>query len=74
MREDAGVVAGMMLDSQPDTRELFRIRDVPSAVDGRAVFTGDSNILYGSVRTRMIFSSEPGTCQGAFFYKSDKAG
>lgn len=30
-----------------------------------------ANILYGSVRTYATLSSEIGTCQGMFFYKSD---
>lgn len=42
-----------------------------NAITAGEVFTGEQNILYGSVRTRMILSSEPGTCQSAFFYKSD---
>ena len=35
------------------------------------VFTGDKNILYGSVRTKAIFSTVPGTVQSSFFYKTD---
>lgn len=42
-----------------------------TAITAGEVFTGEQNILYGSVRTRIIFSTEPGTCQGSFFYKSD---
>lgn len=42
-----------------------------SAITAGEVFTGEQNILYGSVRTRLVFSAEPGTCQGSFFYKSD---
>lgn len=42
-----------------------------SAIFAGEVFTSDSNILYGSIRTNAIMSTVPGTCQGAFFYKSD---
>ncbi|EXJ54183.1 hypothetical protein A1O7_09520 [Cladophialophora yegresii CBS 114405] len=35
------------------------------------VTTIDQNILYASVRTKAIFSQEPGTVHGLFFYKSD---
>jgi beta-glucanase (GH16 family) len=35
------------------------------------VVTTASDILYGSVRIRAIFSDVPGTCAGMFFYKND---
>lgn len=41
------------------------------AISSGEVFTEVSDILYASVRTHAIFSSEPGTCQSSFFYKSD---
>jgi len=41
------------------------------AISSGEVFTEVSDILYASVRTHAIFSTEPGTCQSSFFYKSD---
>lgn len=37
-----------------------------NAISCAEVTTSANNILYGSVRTRAIFSSEPGTCHGQF--------
>ncbi|KAK5943856.1 hypothetical protein PMZ80_003137 [Knufia obscura] len=41
------------------------------AISSAEVFTTESDILYASVRTHAIFSTEPGTCQSSFFYKTD---
>ena len=41
------------------------------AISSGEVFTSESDILYASVRTHAIFSTEPGTCQSSFFYKDD---
>ncbi|OQU98030.1 hypothetical protein CLAIMM_03867 [Cladophialophora immunda] len=41
------------------------------AVSCAEVTTVEEKILYGSFRTTAIFSAEPGTCHGIFFYKSD---
>ncbi len=35
------------------------------------IVTGEGNIRYASVRTRAIFSKEPGSCHGLFYYKRD---
>ena len=35
------------------------------------VITAEGNIRYASIRTRAIFSTEPGTCHGLFYYKYD---
>ncbi|KIX97298.1 uncharacterized protein Z520_06750 [Fonsecaea multimorphosa CBS 102226] len=42
-----------------------------NAVSSAEVTTVEKNILHGSFRTTAIFSAEPGTCHGIFFYKSD---
>ncbi|OAP55906.1 hypothetical protein AYL99_10058 [Fonsecaea erecta] len=41
------------------------------AVSCAEVTTVEENILYGSFRTTAVFSTEPGTCHGIFFYKND---
>ncbi|KAJ9605490.1 hypothetical protein H2200_010147 [Cladophialophora chaetospira] len=41
------------------------------AISCAEVTTVEQNILYASVRTTAIFSQEPGTCHGFFFYKND---
>ncbi|OAG35423.1 hypothetical protein AYO21_10373 [Fonsecaea monophora] len=41
------------------------------AVSCAEVTTVEEKILYGSFRTTAVFSTEPGTCHGVFFYKDD---
>ncbi|KIX01213.1 uncharacterized protein Z518_08938 [Rhinocladiella mackenziei CBS 650.93] len=45
--------------------------DPQRAIHSGEIFTLESQILYASVRTAAILSTEPGTCQGLFFYKSE---
>lgn len=39
-------------------------KDSRKAIYGGEVYTAEQGILYGSVRTNVIFDKEPGTCQG----------
>lgn len=42
-----------------------------SAISAGEVFTLESDILYGSVRTKAMLSTVSGTVQGIFFYRND---
>ncbi|CAD6580859.1 MAG: hypothetical protein ASARMPRED_000346 [Alectoria sarmentosa] len=42
-----------------------------SPILGAEIYTQNTDILYGSVRTTMKASTVAGTCHGAFFYKND---
>ena len=60
------IVPGGQSPASP-TRE--NTRGVP--ISCAEIITGEGNIRYASIRTRAIFSKEPGTCHGLFFYKHE---
>ncbi|KAK5062898.1 hypothetical protein LTR84_004974 [Exophiala bonariae] len=50
-------------------------RDQPkdnNALSCAQITTSERKILHASVRTRAMFSREPGTCHGIFFYRNDQ--
>jgi hypothetical protein len=47
-------------------------KDGSNPILSAQISTAVKNILFASVRTTMILSPEPGTCQAAFFYASDQ--
>ena len=46
--------------------------DVPNSTVASAEVNTDFNVLYASVCTYAVLSSEPGVCNGLFFYHSDR--